>query len=121
MMPIAIEHDIGIREFEELTFKEVGQIIEVRAKRREKELKNKLMQDYQMVDLMSASIGRLFSEKVVYPEIFDIYPTIFGEELAESVRQERLAREQEAITAQWKMFAEQRNSQLRKSKSEVEK
>lgn len=120
MMPIALDNGIGIEEFESRTFKEVEMMVTSNMRVHERNVKASIMQDYQMIDLIAASVGRIMSKDVVYPEIYDIYPTLFGSELADSIKQDRIRQEQERVSAEWKMFAANRNASLKRSETEVE-
>ena len=120
MMPIALQNGIGIDEFERSTFREVEYMIEAKQEIHEREVKSSILQDYQMVDLMAASLGRIMSDKAKYPEIYDIYPTLFGDELAESIKEDKQRLEDERLTAQWKAYAAGHNATI-KPKTEVEK
>lgn len=110
-MPIALDNGIGIDEFEERTFAEINLMLESKARVRENELRNELSIKYQMVDLMGASIGRMFAEGVEFPEIYQIYPELFED--VESIREEQKAQaKMELEAAKWKLWAANHNRQF---------
>lgn len=120
MMPIALENGISIDEFERSTFREVEHMIEAAQSKHERDFKSNVMLQYQMVDLIAASVGRLMDGKVKYPAIYEIYPTLFGDELATSIKEEQQRLENERLTAQWKAYAAGHNATI-KPKTEGEK
>ena len=119
MMPIAISYGISIDEYERRTFKEIDIIIEAMGRKEEREFKALIMKDYQMVDLQSASISRLFSKDAKFPKIYDLYPTMFGD-LKESAEARDRNIEAQRLSAQWKHYAATHNASI-KPKTEVNK
>lgn len=120
MMPIALENGIGIDEFERSTFREVEYMIKAAQNKHQRDFKSNVMLQYQMVDLIAASVGRLMDGKVKYPAVYEIYPTLFEDELMISVKEEQQRLENERITAQWKAYAAGYNATV-KPKTEGEK
>lgn len=120
MMPIALENGIGIDEFEVRTFRELEYMIKANTNAHNRKVKADIMLKYQMVDLMAASLGRIMSDKATYPEIYEIYPTIFGDELEKSIKEERQRLEAEQLTMRWKQYAMGHNATF-KPKTEGEK
>lgn len=120
MMPIAVRYNVGIEEFMDSTFREIEILIEARKEQEENQFRSSLMQDYQMVDLMAASLGRLIDKKAEYPKIFEIYPGVFPDEVEQAAKQAELARQQEYERAQWLFYVEQHNASLKKKKEKME-
>lgn len=112
MMPIALRNGITIDEFERRTFKEVTMIIEANFENEERKLKSETMLSYQMVDLIAASVARLMDKDAKFPNIYDIYPTMFGEELRIEQEEARAKAEAAQLTAQWAQFVNIHNSNL---------
>lgn len=95
-------------------------MIETNQKREERKLKASLMQDHNMVDLMAASLARLFDEKVVFPKLFEIYPDVFTEEYAEEVRRREEEYQMQQEKLKWQNYVAQYNASLKKKGRETE-
>ena len=72
---------------------EVKRYIDSYKKKYVENFKQELMLAHLNADLMYLSIGRLFDKEAKYPELVDIYPELFKQEL----EQREIQREQEAI------------------------
>lgn len=120
-MPIALSNGIEIREFENRTFREVEYTISAKKQAHENEVRAKVMLEYQMVDLMAASVGRLLSKEIKFPKVEDIYPTLFEQGIDVSMKEKRQEAENELLALKWKQYAIGHNEALRKSKTEGEK
>ena len=65
--------------------------------------------DYLLADLIGHSIGRMRSASVTYPEISDVYPTLFD---AEAIRQKKQEQKQALSALRFKQFAHSYNTRF---------
>lgn len=89
----AIECGMDEDKFWRSTVGEVKRYIDSYNKKYVENFKQELMLAHLNADLMYLSIGRLFDKDAKYPELMDIYPELFKQEL----EQREIQREQEAI------------------------
>ena len=73
----------------------------------------KAVYDYILADLIGQSVARIYGSENKYPDIADVYPTIFDKQKIEEQRQ----RQQDELSAQrFKQFAESFNKNYKKKK-----
>lgn len=71
-----------------MTLGEVVRYLNAANRRKENELREKAFFDYRLADLIGISLGRFYAKNISYPEIYEVYPTMFSEEEIETARQE---------------------------------
>lgn len=105
--------DLGFTEmwFWESTLAEIERAVSSKKRVMEREKKERAYFDYTLANAIGYSIGRLFDENNKYPDIEDIYPSIFDTKQ----HQEELQKKQDEITAlRFKQWAESFNKNFKK-------
>ena len=92
-----------------MTLAEVERYMLSYQRREEKRLKEKAMFDYKMADLIGFSVGRIWSKDLRYPEIFEIYPTIYPKD--EVIEQRERIRMENSIQ-RLKSFVNKHNKKI---------
>ena len=82
--------DIGITEFDywDMTFGEILRRLDSYERVKKREMREKAGFYYTLADLIGISAGRIMSDKVKYPEIYEAFSSLFTEEEIETSRQE---------------------------------
>jgi hypothetical protein len=70
-----------------MTLGEVERYLLSFQRREERRLREKALFDYKLADLIGISCGRIWANKIEYPEIYEIYPSIFQKEEVEEQRE----------------------------------
>lgn len=87
--------DLGISEFDfwNMTIGELNRI--TNSKLRVKKVRDQevAIHNYILGDLIGRSMARLHSSSVTYPQIYDVYPSLFDKDEFEQKRQERITEE----------------------------
>ena len=66
-----------------MTPAEVGRYVESRQRVMKREAKEQAARDWTLADLIGRSVSRLYSKDARMPEIWEAYPTLFGEVFAQ--------------------------------------
>lgn len=103
--------DVGMSEHEfwNMTLAEIDRYIESKKRVMKIEAQEKATYDYILGDLIGRSIARVYSSSAKYPEIYDVYPTVFDKEKIEEAKRERTM---ELSALRFKQFAESFNKQF---------
>ena len=97
-----------------MTWGEVVRAIESFQRREEVKLKVQASQNYILADLIGFSIGRLLDRSVKYPEISEVYPTLFDDKETTQEKEEAKAKEQTDISVlRFKQFALKHNQKIK--------
>ena len=70
----------------------------------------KAQYDYQLADLIGISVSRLISSNAKYPDIADVYPTLFEKEEEPVVKDDTMTISQNRFLA----FAQAHNARIQK-------
>ena len=73
-------------------------------------LQEKATLDYLLGDLVGRSIARIYSSSAKYPEIAEIYPTLFDSQEIEEARAEKQA---ELSALRFRLFANSHNEKFK--------
>ena len=92
-----------------MTLAEAIRAIESQKRIRKQQAQEKAANDYILADLIGRSISRIYSSSSRYPDISEIYPTLFDGETLEEERQQK-AMELSAI--RFKQFAQAFNKKF---------
>lgn len=100
--------DIGITEhdFWNMTLAEFDRLVSSRKRVQERDAKEKATMDYILGDLIGRSIARIYNSSATYPEIYEVYPSIFEKELIEQAKFEK---RMELSALNFEQFAESFN------------
>lgn len=87
LLPIAIQSDISIFDFWELTYGEIITTIKAKKDKRKIELQEAAILDYKLADLVGISCARLVSSDVKFPELNQVYSFLFDQVAQEPKKQ----------------------------------
>lgn len=79
MLPIALQCGMSVFDFWDMTYGEILMTIEAYNERLLVNLKEKAVMDYQLANIIGLSVARLMDNNAKYPEIHEVYPSIFKE------------------------------------------
>lgn len=79
-----------------------------------KESREKATLDYILGDLIGKSIARIYNQSNKYPDIGDVYPTLFDSEEIKAKKQEKQA---ELSALRFKQFAQSFNTKFNKEEA----
>lgn len=94
-----------------MTLAELERAIASYKRKKKIEAQEKASYDYILGDLIGRSVGRIYSSSTKYPEIYEVYPTLFDNQKAIEQRQER---QNELSALRFKQFAESFNRKFKK-------
>lgn len=105
--------DVGIAEadFWSMTLAEFGRILESKKRIEKRKAQEKATMDYVLGDLIGRSIARLYSSSATYPEIAEVYPTLFD---LQEVEQRKAQKKAELSALRFKQFANFHNNKMNK-------
>lgn len=104
-------------EFWEYSLDEIKDLIEVYKKHQEEKTKETIMYNYSLANFIRIFIGSILSKDVEIPNIYELYPDIFKDEL-EKNRKERIEQELLLHKERMREYAVRMN-ELRKSKEKI--
>lgn len=93
-----------------MTLAELGRKLESFKRTQLQKQKDRASFDYIQADLIGRSIARIYSKEATYPDISEIYPTLFDSKEAEEQQQ---ARRDELSVIRFKQFTDAYNNKLR--------
>lgn len=100
-----------------MTIAELQRYFESRERVALREAKEKAYYDYVLADLIGRSVSRVYSSQAKYPELYEVYPTLFDSQEAEQKRQEKLA---ELSALRFKQYANFHNNKIKAEVANVE-
>lgn len=86
-----LEADITEEFFWNSTYGEMLRYMKAFSSRVKRERQDRAFFDYQLSNLIGISVSRLFSSESVFPEIHDVYPSIFEPPTEEEIMNRRIA------------------------------
>lgn len=95
------------QDFWSMSIPELNRAIKVKTKLIKDEERRKASFDYTLASLIGTAVGRAFSGKGKFPEIYNAYPDLFDEE---EVQVARAKAQEQAFAAQLRQFADFHNS-----------
>ena len=87
LLPIAIQSDIDLFKFWDMTYGEIITTIKAKKEKRKIELQEAAMMDYRLADLIGVSCSRLLSSDVRFPELNQAYSFLFDQVAQEPKQQ----------------------------------
>lgn len=107
MLDNALDYDISECDFWSMTFAELDRAVESKKRRDKIKAKEKATHEYILSLLIGRAISNNLSKNATFPEIHEVYPTLFdGEEIKQS-KQEKLTN---LSVIRFKQFAQSHNS-----------
>lgn len=97
-----------------MTILELSNFMRSRKRTELERLREKATLDYKLGDLIGKSIARIYNSSNKYPEISEIYPTLFDSEEIQAQKQEKQA---ELSALRFKQFAQSFNSKFNKEEA----
>lgn len=94
-----------------MTLAEVRRAIESRERQKKIEAQERASFDYILADLIGKSVSRVYSSQNKYPEIYNVYPTLFD---TKEIQEKERAAKAEASALRFKQFAQAYNNNLNK-------
>lgn len=113
----ALDFGISEAEFWDMTLAELERLTKSKLRVEKARAQEKATFDYILADLIGKSIGRMFSSSVTYPEISEVYPSLFEKEDMQEKKQEKKA---ELSALRFKHFAESYNKRFKEVQKKVE-
>lgn len=110
-MECALDYGISERNFWEMTLAEVERDIKSRKKMQQIEDQKRASYDYILADLIGRSIGRLYSSSNHYPDISEVYPSLFDSKEIQEIKQQQ---KYELSALRFKHFAQSYNDRIKK-------
>lgn len=98
-----------------MTIAELERLIESKKRVKAQDAKEKASFDYILADLIGRSISRVYSASNKYPELHEVYPTLFNGEEIQEKKQEQL---DELSALRFKQFAQAYSKNKEVAKSE---
>jgi hypothetical protein len=108
--------DYGITEFDfwNMTIAELARAIESKKRIKLLEAKEKASNDYILANLIGKSISRIYSASSTYPDISEVYPSLFD---SEEIQEEKQKQKDELSALRFMQFAQN----YKKKSEEVDK
>jgi len=101
-----------------MTIGELGRAVKSKLRIRKLEAREKATYDHVLGQLIGVAVGRAFgSIKQEYPEIANVYPSLFD---GEEIKRQKQERQAELSALRFKQFAESFNQRFHKEVAEVE-
>lgn len=94
-----------------MTLAELERAIESKRRVQKESAQERAVYDYTLADLIGRSIGRIYSSSANYPNISEVYPTLFDTQQVEEAQANRQA---ELSAIRFKQFAAAFNSNFKK-------
>ncbi len=102
-----LDYGITERDFWEMTIAELNRAIESKKRIKSLEDKEKALSDYILADLIGKSISRIYSSSARYPDISEVYPTLFD---SEEMQEQKQKQKDELSALRFRQFAQAHNS-----------
>lgn len=93
-----------------MTIAELERVVESKRRVMKREAQERATYDYILGDLIGRSIGRIYNSKNQYPEIFEIYPSLFE---SETINEEKRNKQVELSALRFKQFAHSYNKNFK--------
>lgn len=93
-----------------MTFAEVNRAIASYNRVKHLELQQRASYDYILADLIGKSNARLYSSTVTYPDIGEVYPTLFD---SEAIKQQKQEQKEKLSALRFKQFAHSYNKKFK--------
>lgn len=103
--------DLGLmeRDFWEMSLAELNRFFKSRKRLEETKQKTRASFDYILADLIGRSNARLYSSSAKYPQITDIYPTLFD---VEQIRASKAEKDRQRFIAGLQQYATTHNNSI---------
>lgn len=110
MLCNALDCGINERDFWEMTFAELDRVVESYNRVQKREAKEKASFNYILALLIGRAVAQTMSKDATFPEIHEVYPTLFD---AKQIEAERQTARDTASVVRFKLFAQNYNKNLK--------
>lgn len=110
--------DVGISEhdFWNMTLAEFGRVLDSKKRQDKLRAQEQATMDYVLGDLIGRSIARIYNSSANYPEIAEVYPTLFD---SKEIEQKKAEKKAELSALRFKQFANFHNNKINKEVANV--
>lgn len=102
MLDNALDCGISEWDFWDMTIAELDRLFESKARQQKLRLQERASYDYILAMLMGRAFASTMSSDATFPELHEVYPSLFTSEIHEEIKQERL---DELSALRFKQFA----------------
>lgn len=99
-----------------MTLAEFDRYLESYKRTEKRKAQEKATMDYVLGELIGRSIARIYSSSATYPEISEVYPTLFD---SQEIEQKKAEKKAELSALRFKQFANFHNSKRNKEVANV--
>lgn len=92
-----------------MTFSEINRAIASRNRLKRAEAQEKASYDYLLADLIGRSVARIHNSNATYPDIGEVYPTLFD---SEAIKQQKAEQQAKLSALRFKQFAQSYNKRF---------
>lgn len=107
----ALDYGISEYDFWNMTLAELERALDSKRRIQKAEAQERATYDYILADLIGRSMGRIYSSSANYPNISEVYPTLFDTEIIDKAQANR---QDELSAIRFKQFAAAFNSNYTK-------
>ena len=93
-----------------MTIGEVKRAFSSYSRKHMNEAREKATYDYILADLIARSMARIYSSSATYPEISEVYPTLFD---SKEIQEKKVERKAELSALRFKQFAQSFNQRFK--------
>lgn len=90
MLDNALDCGISEWDFWNMTFAELDRLFESKARQHKLNAQQKASDNYILAMLIGRAFASSMSKDATFPELHEVYPSLFSEEIHEEIKQERL-------------------------------
>jgi hypothetical protein len=112
MLDNALDFDIKECEFWEMTLAEIERQIKSKQRLDKLRVKEKANFDYIMALLIGRAMARCFSESADFPQIHEVYPSIFADQVKEK-EEDKQEKIDQLSALRFKQFAKSYNEKIK--------
>lgn len=92
-----------------MTFAEINRAVASYNRVKKAEAREKASYDYLLADLIGHSMSRIYSSSATYPEISEVYPSLFN---SKEINQQKQEQKAELSALRFKQFAQSYNKRF---------
>ena len=92
-----------------MTLAELNRVIESRQRMKTLADKEKAVFDYTLAELIGRSVARIYSSSATYPDISEVYPSLFD---SVEIQEQKQKQKDELSALRFKQFAQAHNNKI---------
>lgn len=109
----ALDYGLSECDFWTMTPAEVFRAMDSKKRVMKIQAQEKASFDYILADLIGKSIARIHSSKISYPELIEVYPSLFD---TKAIEEKKLEKKTELSAIRFKQFADSHNKKYKEGK-----